>query len=83
MSKSVHPKVKRPLSYWLRHTRLKCSCGGYWFPHRKGGGACIYSPSADYHQAIRAGLSQADAMALLSADVLERVFPLTLEKADS
>lgn len=21
-----------------------CNCGGYWFPHRKAGGACLHNP---------------------------------------
>ncbi len=70
------PKPSRPLSYWLRHQRQKCGCGGYWFPHRKGGGACEHSPTRDYHQALRAGLPQNEAMQLLTADQLDRLFPL-------
>lgn len=34
--------------------RLVCTCGGYWFPHRKGGGACEHSPTRDIHMALRA-----------------------------
>lgn len=30
-----------------------CWCGGYWFPHRKGGGACDHSKTRDIHLAIR------------------------------
>lgn len=30
-----------------------CECGGYWFPHRKGGGACEHSIRRDIHLAIR------------------------------
>lgn len=69
-------KPLRP--YWLvlKCRRLKCWCRGYWFPHRRGGGACEHSPRADYYTALRAGLSQAEAMALLPANVLEEMFPL-------
>ena len=24
-----------------------CNCDGYWFPHRKGGGYCIFNPNLD------------------------------------
>ena len=30
-----------------------CWCGGYWFPHRRGGGACEHSRTRDIHLAIR------------------------------
>lgn len=30
-----------------------CSCTGYWFPHRKGGGACEHSTSRRWHLALR------------------------------
>jgi len=76
MSKTVHKKIPRPLSYWLRHKRQKCKCLGYWFPHRKGGGACEHSSKADYYHALRQGLSQAEAMQLLSVSDLEKLFPL-------
>jgi len=61
---------------WRRNQRLKCWCGGYWFPHRRGGGACDQSPRRDYYQALRAGLSQAEAMSLLAVHVLEAMFPI-------
>lgn len=76
MVKKVHPKVKRTQAYWKRHRNQKCGCGGYHFPHRKGSGACEHSPGADYYAAIRAGMTVAEAMLLLSADKLERMFPL-------
>lgn len=69
-------KSTRPLSYWLRHQRQKCGCGGYWFPHRKGGGACDYSSRADYYRALRAGMSLNEAQQLLSVADLEYLFPL-------
>lgn len=53
-----------------------CWCGGYWFPHRKGGGACHHSPRCDYYLALRAGMSWQEALELLSADQLERMFPI-------
>lgn len=30
-----------------------CWCTGYWFPHRRGGGACEHSPTRDIHLALR------------------------------
>jgi hypothetical protein len=38
---------------WARNRRLKCECGGYWFPHRRGGGACDHSATRDIHLASR------------------------------
>ncbi len=55
--------------------RLVCWCSGYHFPHRKTSGACDHSSRADYYHAIRAGLSVAECMALLSAADLRRFFP--------
>lgn len=69
-------KPNRPQSYWRRHRLQKCGCGGYWFPHRKGGGACDFSPRADYYRAIRDGATVPEAQLLLSVDQLERMFPL-------
>lgn len=40
---------------WARNRRLKCECGGYWFPHRRGGGACDHSRTRDLHLARRSG----------------------------
>ena len=34
-------------------------CHGYWFPHRKGGGACDHSKTRDIHLAIRSGDEEA------------------------
>lgn len=51
--------------------------GGYHFPHRKGGGACDFSPRAAYYIAKRNGASESEAMAELTADQLDRMFPLT------
>lgn len=68
-------KVERPLSYWLRHQREKCDCGGYHFPHRRGSGACHYSSRADYYAAVRAGLPAEECQQLLSAADLRRMFP--------
>ena len=70
------PKPLRPASYWRRHRLQKCDCGGYWFPHRKGGGACYYSSRRDYYEALRAGVPLREAMQLLSAADLERMFPI-------
>lgn len=61
----------------MRWQRPKpCWCGGYWFPHRKGGGACHYSPRSDYYPALRAGVPEREAMQLLSAADLRRLYPL-------
>jgi hypothetical protein len=60
----------------MRHKHQKCMCAGYHFPHRRTGGACIYGARADYYRAIAQGLSVAEAQALLSADQLERMFPM-------
>lgn len=53
-----------------------CWCGGYWFPHRKGGGACIHGPRSDYYHALRNGLEESEAMAMLSVAQLRRMYPL-------
>lgn len=61
----------------MRWQRPKpCWCGGYWFPHRKGGGACHHSPRSDYYLALRAGVPEREAMQLLSAADLRRLYPL-------
>jgi len=38
-----------------------CHCGGYWFPHRKGGGACDHSKTQLFHLALRRGEDELDA----------------------
>lgn len=43
--------------------RQMCWCSGYWFQHRKGGGACEHSKTRDIHLAARAK----DPSALLDA----------------
>lgn len=53
-----------------------CLCGGYWFPHRKVGGACDFSPRRDYFLALRSGIAEAEAMLELSVSQLERMYPL-------
>jgi hypothetical protein len=35
--------------------RIVCNCGGYWFPHRKGGGACDHSKTCYEHIVKRQG----------------------------
>ena len=57
-------------------TRDRCTCAGYAFPHRRGGGACLHGPRSDYHRAIRDGVPALTALALLSVDQLERHFPI-------
>ncbi|MDP4300376.1 hypothetical protein [Leptothrix discophora] len=69
-----HRKIKcrpitRHVSTW-RATRERCDCGGYWFPHRITGGACHHGPRCDYYLALRAGATQEEAEAQLSADQL-------------
>lgn len=61
---------------WRRNLALKCQCGGYHFPHRKGSGACVHSPRAAYYVALRCGATVAEAQQELSAEQLERMFPL-------
>lgn len=46
---------------------------GYWFPHRKGGGACEHSPRVDYYLALRADVPEGEALQLLWADKRERM----------
>jgi hypothetical protein len=41
--------------FMTRNQRLKCICGGYHFPHRRGGGACVDSKTRAIHMAIRGG----------------------------
>jgi hypothetical protein len=60
-----------------RNTRLACRCMGYHFPHRRRGGACEHNTAADYWHALRSGLPKDEAMQLLSAADLDRMFPLT------
>lgn len=42
--KTAESKRRWRLSWWLRHKRERCDCGGYWFPHRRGGGRCYSNP---------------------------------------
>lgn len=51
--------------------RRVCTCGGYWFPHRLGGGACHNGPRAEYYAALRQGATPAEALELLWSDKLE------------
>lgn len=53
--------------------RPVCVCGGYHFPHRKGGGACEHSPTADYHHALRQGMPKEEALQLLWSHQLEKI----------
>lgn len=66
-------QVPPPMTW--RATRLKCECGGYHFPHRKGGGACIHSPRSAYYTALRNGASDSEAQAELWCDKLELMIP--------
>ena len=56
--------------------RAVCDCGAYHFPHRKGSGACESSLYRDQHLALRAGLTELEALAMLSAAALERKYPI-------
>lgn len=49
--------------------RLVCSCTGYWFPHRKGGGACEHSRTRDICMARRHGDAEALMDALIEFDL--------------
>lgn len=60
----------RSRSAW-RNSRLRCDCGGYHFPHRKGGGACDFGIRRDYYLGLRGGLSKPEAMTLLWAHTLD------------
>lgn len=71
--------VKTPLGRAWSGTVDRCNCGGYHFPHRKGGGACNHSPRSDYYVARRQGLAEEEAQELLSAEQLDRLFPLKLD----
>lgn len=62
------------MKHWQRPK--PCWCGGYWFPHRKGGGACHHGTRSDYYLALRAGVPESEAMQLLSAADLRRLYPL-------
>jgi len=66
---------KVPASRAWRNTRLRCDCGGYWFPHRKGGGACYHGPRSSYYLAKRNGCTESQAQETLWADKLERLIP--------
>lgn len=70
-------QVHRSLSK-RRNTRLRCDCGAYHFPHRKGGGACDHATPGkrDYFLMLRQGVSAATAMAELSEADLNRLHPL-------
>lgn len=59
-----------------RNTRLRCDCGGYWFPHRKTGGACDHGPRRDFYIALRSGATIREAMQTLTGDQLNQMFPL-------
>lgn len=59
-----------------RNTRLRCDCGGYWFPHRRGGGACEHSTRRDFYAVLRGGGSLAEAQQMLTSDQLDQMFPL-------
>lgn len=65
--------MKVPASRLWRNTRLRCDCGGYHFPHRRTGGACIHGARSEYYHALRAGVPKNDAEALLWADKLEKM----------
>lgn len=54
-----------------RNRRLKCDCGGYHFPHRRGGGLCYHSKTRGIHLAKRFGSAD---------DVAEAVIDLALSK---
>lgn len=48
---------------YLRNRRLKCGCTGYWFPHRAGGGACVYGYKHIYYILRRQGADEMTALA--------------------
>lgn len=73
---SRRSKPKRSAAYWRRHREQKCLCSGYWFPHRKTGGACEHSTTASYHLARCAGLTHEEALETLSVAGLRKLLPL-------
>lgn len=52
--------------------RRKCDCGGYFFPHRRGGGTCYTSPSRGVLLAIRSQDQEAILEALVDRAFLSR-----------
>jgi hypothetical protein len=58
-----------------RNTLNRCDCSGYWFPHRKTGGACLAGPRCELYLALRQGVDKGEAEALLWAHQLERLPP--------
>lgn len=75
---ALSPREARRLTH--RASRERCDCGGYWFPHRRGGGACDASPRADFYRALRDGATREEAMQTLSVAQLEAMFPLDSER---
>lgn len=63
----------RAASRRQRNTRLRCDCSGYWFPHRRTGGACEHGPRSEFYLALRQGVSESEALALLWAIQIERL----------
>lgn len=74
---------KSRFEYWAKRKAMVCRCNGYWFPHRRGGGACDESSKVDYYRAMRAGVPKEEAMELLSVADLEKLFPLHPEQEQS
>jgi len=57
----VRAEVSR--ARYLRNTRLRCNCDGYWFPHRTGGGACRTGYRHLFYLALRRGADELTALA--------------------
>ena len=75
--------MPRTLQGWFdKRGREVCGCTGYWFPHRKTGGACEHGPPmrVDYYRAMRQDVPAEEAMALLTVADLRRIFPLDCDK---
>jgi hypothetical protein len=68
------PKRRRGPAHWLRNKRLRCNCTGYWFPHRAGGGACVYGPRAAYYAALRVTRDQLEAFAEWAFDTRGKTY---------
>jgi hypothetical protein len=63
-------KPLRTWAYWARHKKHKCQCGGYWFPHRRMGGACYHNPNevmSLYYRAKHHGMPPDELQKLLEA----------------
>ncbi len=59
-----------------RMGRVGCTCGGYYFPHRPGSGACVTSKTHAVHIAKRGGDKNEIAEAIMECAVENGVFTM-------